>query len=79
MSYSDGAGGRVYREYHYENDNFPRSLTGITNELNHRYVYWEFDEEGYVKENRLSSGVDKYTFSKDADNRIIVTNPLGKL
>ncbi len=69
--------------YHYENNEFPTALTGITNQKGDRYVTWHYDNKGRAISSEHAGGVDKvtldFTHSEDSeDRRVVETNPLGK-
>ena len=64
--------------YHYENEQFPTLLTGITNARNVRYATWEYDATGRATVSKHSGGADNFTFSYPDENSTLVTNPLGK-
>ncbi|MEX0902367.1 MAG: DUF6531 domain-containing protein [Pseudohongiellaceae bacterium] len=66
-----------YREYHYENANFPGFLTGITDENGNRFVTWEFDSSGRAIVSELAGGVDRETLAYNGSGGVTVTNPLG--
>ncbi|WP_256582742.1 RHS repeat domain-containing protein [Pseudomonas sp. Irchel 3A5] len=72
--------GRVssIRRYHYENDYFPTSLTGITDERGVRFATWAYDRAGRAisSQRANNTGITKIVY-KDDDSRI-VTNELGK-
>jgi hypothetical protein len=70
-----------YREYHYEDVFSLTQLVGITNELGVQYASWDYDVEGRaISSTHLE--VDSYLFDYEhlnaVDNRVVVTNPLGK-
>ncbi|WP_163834725.1 DUF6531 domain-containing protein [Spartinivicinus ruber] len=68
-----------YKEtYHYENDQYPTLLTGITNANNQRYATWQYDEKGRATVSKHAGDVDNVTFSYPDENSTTVTNPLGK-
>ncbi|MDE1461029.1 hypothetical protein [Spartinivicinus poritis] len=68
-----------YKEtYHYENEQYPTLLTGITNANNQRYATWQYDEKGRATVSKHAGEVDKVTFSYPDENSTTVTNPLGK-
>lgn len=66
------------RIYHYEDNNFPNALTGITDENGNRYATWSYDEEGRAISSEHANGVDKVTLTYNADGTTTATNPLGK-
>jgi YD repeat-containing protein len=67
------------RIYHYEDNNFPRALTGITDENGNRYATWDYDEEGRAISSEHANGVDKVTLTYNTENgTTTATNPLGK-
>jgi len=72
-----------YREYHYEDANNNKLLTGITDERGHRYATWAYDSEGRAISSEHANTTEKttldYTHQNDADYpRVTVTNALGK-
>jgi len=73
----------LYREYHYEDANNNKLLTGITDERGHRYATWVYDSEGRAISSEHANTTEKttldYTHQNDADDsRVTVTNALGK-
>ena len=64
--------------YHYENANFPSSLTGITDEKGVRVSTWTYDSEGRGASSEKAGGVLKWTITHNANGTKTVTNPLGK-
>lgn len=78
VSYPDGHSGLVSRHYHYEIEDLPRALTGITNENGERYVSWNYDSEGYAVESSNANGINRSSIQLEGDGRITETNALGK-
>lgn len=72
------SGATTSRTFHYENQSFPRFLTGITDENGDRYVTWTYDQFGRATSSARSGDVEKTTISYNADGTSTVTNPLGK-
>lgn len=71
------------KTYHYEDINFPRLLTGITDNKGIRYATWSYDSAGRAILSKHAGDVDMvsldYTHYDDAqDPRVKETNPLGK-
>lgn len=66
------------KTYHYENNQHPHLLTGITDERGVRYATWSYNGKGQAISSEHAGGVDKYTFEYLPDNKTRVTNPLGK-
>ena len=68
--------------YHYENADFPYSLTGITDHQGVRVGSYTYNDRGRVTSSGHSNGDSNYQFSyefPDYDKQITtVTNPLGK-
>lgn len=66
------------RTYHYEDSNYPRSLTGITNERGIRYVTWTYNNAGQATSSVHPNNKDKVTVSYDSSTQSTMTNPLGR-
>ena len=72
-----------FKQYHYESTDFPKALTGITDENGVRYATWTYDNNGRAKSSEHSNSADKVTFDydhidDDLDRRVTATNKLGK-
>ncbi|WP_432473625.1 hypothetical protein [Amphritea sp. HPY] len=63
--------------YHYEDENFPNHLTGITGPDEVRFATWAYDEQGrgILSEH---AGLEKVELVFNKDGTTTVTNPLGK-
>lgn len=68
----------VSRTYHYEDSNYPRALTGITNEKGIRYVTWTYNAAGQATSSVHPNGKDKVTIRYDSSTSTVLTNPLGR-
>ena len=71
------------RTYHYEDVNYPKALTGITDANGDRFATWTYDNLGRAISSSHHNGADlvtiDYTHLDDAiDPRATATNPLGK-
>jgi len=51
--------------YHYENNDLPFALTGITDSANVRYATWEYSVDGLAISSQHAGGVDRYEFEYD--------------
>ncbi len=69
--------GGSFRAYHYENSNFPLSLTGITAEDNQRYAWFEYDTMGRIATSKLAGDVDKLVLSYTTAGGALITDALG--
>ncbi|MCG6538894.1 DUF6531 domain-containing protein [Pseudomonas sp. KSR10] len=67
------------RSYHYESNDFPRKLTGITDERGVRYATWAYDDKGRAIFSEHSDGIDRVTVAYNSDGTVSVTNVLGKV
>jgi RHS repeat-associated protein len=68
---------RIYQ--YLNNPDFPFALTGITDERGILYASWSYDAQGRAITSEHAGGVDRYSFSyDDINNKVTVTNPLGK-
>ncbi len=70
------------RIYHYDSS-LSRSLTGITDENDIRYVSWQYDNLGRAISSENLNGVNRTTLdytdlSPDGNGSVLVTNSLGK-
>lgn len=72
------AGQSRSRTYHYEDSREGGWLTGITDELNIRYVTWAYDAQGRVVRNELNGARNQYLFAYNSNGTTTVTNPLNK-
>jgi len=64
-------------QYHYENTDFPKHLTGITGPDGQRFATWAYDNEGrgILSEH---AGQERAELVFNADGSTTVTNALGK-
>ena len=75
---------QTIRQYHYNeqqytnNTNLQHALTGITDENGDRYAIYRYDLSGRAISSEHAGGVDKHSFSFNADGTTTVTNSLGK-
>jgi len=67
----------TYRVYHYENDQFPHLLTGITDERGIRYATYEYDGIGRVISSGHAGGVGRKTLEYVGDTLTKVTDSRG--
>lgn len=80
ITYPDNGG---TRQYHYEDTNFPNSLTGITDANGDRFATWTYDSLGRAISSQHYGGAElvtvDYTYLYDAtDPQATITNALGK-
>ena len=68
------------RTYQYLNDlHYPYALTSVTDERGIVFSTWTYDANGRALTNEHSSGADHYNFAyDDVNNKVTVTNPLGR-
>jgi len=66
------------KTYHYENNDLPFALTGITDEKGVRYASWTYNTQGQAIESVHAGSADKTSFVFDGDNSTSVTNVLNK-
>ncbi|MEQ1890176.1 MAG: DUF6531 domain-containing protein, partial [Alphaproteobacteria bacterium] len=65
--------------YHYEDANFPFSLTGITDEKGVRFASWTYDAAGRAVTSQHAGGAEATSIAyDDVANTRTVTNPLNK-
>ena len=64
--------------YHYENKQYPRALTGITDENGVRFATWAYDDQGRAISSEHAGGKEKVSLEFHDNNSTTVTNPLGK-
>ena len=64
--------------YHYENNQFPFALTGITDENGVRFATWAYDSQGRAISSEHAGGKEKVYLEFHSNNSTTVTNPLGK-
>mgnify|MGYP007087008668 CR=1 FL=1 len=72
-----------FKQYHYENIDFPLALTGITDEKSIRYATWNYDSAGRAISSEHANAADRvtldYTHLENPDDpRVTTTNKLGK-
>jgi len=73
VTYPDGAS----KTYHYEDTNFPHHLTGITDENGVRFANWSYDSNGKAISSEHAGGVERSTFTYNADGTTTVVGALG--
>ncbi|WP_236215592.1 DUF6531 domain-containing protein [Metapseudomonas otitidis] len=71
-------GATTTRRFLYENAQYPRFLTGITDERGIRYATWTYDDQGRAISSEHAGGAEKVTVAYNADGSSTVTNALGK-
>jgi RHS repeat-associated protein len=65
--------------YLYEIPETPSALTGVSDELNNRYLTWGYDSAtGQATSSELAGGADHTTVAYNADGTKTVTFPLGE-
>lgn len=70
------------RRYHYEDTNFPRLLTGITDQNGERFATYAYDSLGRAILTEHQGGAEKYTFTyrtEGSDAVTEVTDPMGQV
>jgi YD repeat-containing protein len=67
----------TYREYHYEDSQFPQLLTGITDENTNRYATWRYNADGLVTSSEHAGGSDQTRFEYLTGNQTRITNAKG--
>ncbi len=79
VSYPDTGDGIKQKRYHYEAQNNPRFLTGITDEKGVRFARWEYDTDGFAATSEHINGIDRVTVEKTTPTEpdVTVTNALG--
>jgi YD repeat-containing protein len=80
VSYPGNTG---HKTYHYENNSYPKLLTGISDANGDRYASWTYDLAGRATSSEHYNGAEKTTFNYSNLNgpgtsRTTVTNSLGK-
>ena len=73
------AGSITNRSFLYENQMYPRFLTGIIDENGERYATWTYDASGRVVSSSHADGADHTRVAYNADGSTSVTNSLGKV
>lgn len=66
------------KSYHYENNQYPSALTGVTDERGVRYVTWKYNDQGLAISSENTNGTNKYQLEFLDNNRTRVINPLGR-
>jgi RHS repeat-associated protein len=69
--------GSTSRTYHYENTEFPNSLTGITDERGVRYATFQYDTQGRAVLSKLAGGVEQVQVNYNIDGTSSVTNAVN--
>ncbi|MCP5005111.1 MAG: RHS repeat protein, partial [Planctomycetes bacterium] len=67
-----------FKQFHYEDTNFPDYLTGITNEKGIRTDTWSYDTSGRLISETHPDSADNKTFVFNGDGTTTETNALGK-
>jgi len=57
-----------YREYLYENNDYPYHLTGIIDENGNRYASWSYDADGRALSSEHAGGAERVVFNYDDSN-----------
>lgn len=73
------AGSITNRSFLYENQMYPRFLTGIIDENGERYATWAYDGSGRAISSSHADGADHTSVAYNADGSTSVTNSLGKV
>ncbi len=75
---TNASGFKSEKDYHYENSQNPRLLTGITDENGARYATWTYDDQGRAISSEHANGAEKVTLAYNDDGSTTVTNEYGK-
>ncbi len=75
---TNASGFKSEKDYHYENSQNPRLLTGITDENGVRYATWTYDDQGRAISSEHANGAEKVTLAYNDDGSTTVTNEYGK-
>ena len=67
----------AYKEYHYENAQYPNALTGITDEERKRFATWKYDSFGRAWSSE-HAGKEVETVSYNSDGTVTTTNQKGR-
>lgn len=72
------------RKYHYENEENPFALTGISDEAGHRFSTYQYDDAGKVSSSEHAGGVGRFSvdYSRNDGGMNLtssVMDPLGKV
>ncbi|HTO47861.1 MAG TPA: RHS repeat-associated core domain-containing protein [Burkholderiales bacterium] len=65
------------RTYHYEDPNFARALTGITDETGQRFATYGYESQGRANLSEHAGGADHTTLAYNPDGSAVVTEALG--
>lgn len=71
--FSDGS----KKTYHYENEQFPHALTGLTNELGVRFATWAYDSLGRANLSMHANDAERYDFVYDTANKKVIETRIG--
>jgi YD repeat-containing protein len=70
---------RIYQYLGVADRAFPYSLTGLIDERGIQFAAWTYDNRGRATSSEHIGGLDRHTLSfDDVNNKVTVTNPLGK-
>jgi len=72
-TYPDG----THREYHYEDETYPRHLTGLTDRTGVRFASWTYDSEGRAISSEHAGGVERVTMEHPDASAIEVGQRVG--
>ncbi|WBI25779.1 hypothetical protein PALA23_02677 [Pseudomonas aeruginosa] len=75
---TNASGFKSEKDYHYENSQNPRLLTGITDENGARYATWTYDDQGRAISSEHANGAEKVSLAYNDDGSTTVTNEYGK-
>jgi len=65
------------RQYHYEDQDYPEALTGITDENGIRYATYGYDADGQADFSTLAGNVERVDILYEPDGQRTVTNSRG--
>lgn len=65
------------KKYHYEDEDFPYLLTGVTDENGARYATYAYNRSGQAVLSEHAGGVDRYKYSYPEQGKRFITDPLG--
>lgn len=66
------------RLYHYESQEHPNSLTGITNEIGIKSSEWKYDNDGRAISSEHTNGAEKVSITYNSDGSSTLINAYGK-
>ncbi|MCO3156978.1 RHS repeat protein, partial [Pseudomonas aeruginosa] len=64
---TNASGFKSEKDYHYENSQNPRLLTGITDENGARYATWTYDDQGRAISSEHANGAEKVSLAYNDD------------